>query len=92
MSEAPVCCLCGRARPLTFHHLIPKTCHSNKWFKKRFSREEMQHSGIDVCRECHSFIHKQFSEKTLGREYHSLEALRDTEVMQKFVRWVRKKT
>ena len=27
-SDAP-CALCGRHKPLTFHHLIPRICHIN---------------------------------------------------------------
>lgn len=91
MVDADPCALCGRQRPLTFHHLIPRTCHSNKWFKKRFSRDDMRSRGIDVCRDCHSFIHQQFSEKQLGRSYNTLEALMDHDAVQRFVRWVRGK-
>lgn len=91
MAAGAPCALCGRQRPLTFHHLIPRTCHSNKWFKKRFSRDDMHSRGIDVCRNCHSFIHQQFSEKQLGRMYNTLEALQAHEAVQRFVRWVRGK-
>lgn len=85
------CALCGRLRSLTFHHLIPRTCHSNKWFKKNFSREEMHSRGIDLCRDCHLFLHKQFGEKELGRSYNSLDLLLAEEKVQRFVRWVRGK-
>ena len=54
--KATQCGLCGAEEELTFHHFIPRTLHSNKWFKKRYTREEMQ-AGIDVCRECHDLIH-----------------------------------
>ena len=85
-----VCPICERERELTFHHLIPKTCHSNKWFKKRFSKQEMTHSGIDLCRPCHSFIHQQFDEKVLGRDYHSLNLLLADEGIQKYAAWAKK--
>jgi hypothetical protein len=84
------CTLCGRATKLTFHHLIPKTCHSNKWFKKNFSQQEMKTRGIYLCRQCHSFIHRQFSAKELGRSYNTLEALLQDNKIQKFLVWVRK--
>lgn len=84
------CKLCGRTRPLTFHHLIPRTCHSNKWFKKTFSREEMSR-GIDLCYECHSHLHGQFSEKELGRHLNTQEALLANESIQRFVEWMRKR-
>lgn len=89
-SDKP-CELCGRQRPLTFHHLIPRTCHSNKWFKKNFTRQDMVSRGIDVCRDCHSFVHQQFSEKQLGRSYNTLESLLDSQRVQRFLGWVRRK-
>lgn len=84
------CQMCGREKPLTFHHLIPKRNHSNKWFKKRFSLEEMRTGGIYVCRKCHNMIHKTFSEKSLGRDFNTLDAILSDERIQKFVAWVKK--
>ncbi|OUS27593.1 hypothetical protein A9Q99_14210 [Gammaproteobacteria bacterium 45_16_T64] len=89
MSEQ--CSLCGTSQLITFHHLIPKTCHSNKWFKKNFTRDEMRGNGIDVCRQCHSFIHKQFSEKELGRYLNTLALLQGNEVIAKYVGWAKKR-
>jgi hypothetical protein len=86
-----ICSLCGRKERLTFHHLIPKTCHSNKWFKKRFSRKEMQ-QGIDICHDCHGFIHRSYPHKELGRRLNRLELLRRDVAIRKFTHWIRKKT
>ena len=83
------CALCGCDRPLTFHHLIPRKNHSNKWFKKNFTREEMTHRGIDVCRPCHSYLHKVLSEKELGRTYNTREALLQHELIARFVEYQR---
>ena len=78
-------CQCDDARNL--HHLIPRTVHSNKWFKKRFTREEMA-AGIDVCRQCHRAIHDLISnEKELGRNCHSLEKLLAHPEIAKYVAW-----
>lgn len=85
------CELCGRQRPLTFHHLIPRTCHSNKWFRKRFSRAEMQSRGLNLCRDCHSYLHRQFTEKELGRRLNARELLLADEAVARFVAWVRGK-
>ncbi|MCP4346464.1 MAG: hypothetical protein GY795_13165 [Desulfobacterales bacterium] len=85
------CSLCGREAILTFHHLIPRACHTNKWFKKNYSREELKGRGIDVCHDCHNFIHSQFGEKELGKSYNTRETLLKTEEVRKFVKWVRKK-
>ncbi len=84
------CELCGRPRHLTFHHLIPRTCHSNKWFRKRFSREEMSSRGLDLCRQCHSYIHDRFDEKELGRELNTRDTLLSHDKVFRFVQWVRK--
>jgi hypothetical protein len=92
MSEEKACRLCGRVtrRGTTEHHLIPRTCHSNRWFKKRFTREQMRQT-ISVCRQCHSSIHNLISsEKELGRHYHTVEALLTHEQLGGFVAWVRK--
>ena len=82
------CALCGRERKLTFHHLIPRTLHSNKWFEKNFSKDDMRSRGLEVCRECHSAIHRFISEKELGRNYNTLEKLRTHEELSRFVTWI----
>ena len=84
------CALCGRHKPLTFHHLIPRMCHTNKWFRKRFSRTEMSSRGVALCFDCHDYIHTEFTEKELGRHFNTMEALRADEKVSKFVRWVEK--
>lgn len=86
------CELCGRVtkRGTTEHHLIPRTCHSNRWFKSRFTREQMRET-VDLCRECHKEIHKLIpSEKTLGRHYNTLDLLREHPQLAKFIVWNRK--
>ena len=88
-SNGENCVLCGSGHSITFHHLIPRTCHSNKWFKKHFDKNEMRERGIQVCRRCHSFIHKQFPEKQLGRELNTLEKLLAHEKMAAFVEWAK---
>ncbi|MGE0710466.1 MAG: hypothetical protein AB7N76_09880 [Planctomycetota bacterium] len=86
------CELCGRERELTFHHLIPRTLHTNKWFKKTFSREEMNR-GLDLCRDCHSAIHTFIpSEKELGRAYDTREKLLAHEPLARYVAWVSRET
>lgn len=82
--------MCGRQRPLTFHHLIPRTVHSNKWFRHRFSRDEMQR-GIDICRACHSYVHKHFAHKELARDLNTLDALLANETIRRYVEWARKR-
>lgn len=89
--ELPTCCqLCEREKPLTFHHLIPRSNHKNKWFLKRFEKTDMRERGIYVCRPCHSQIHKLHSEKELGRHFNTLASLLADENLQKFIGWVKK--
>ncbi len=86
------CELCGRLtkRGTTEHHLIPRTCHSNKWFKKRYSREQLSQT-ISVCRDCHRAIHDLIpDEKQLGRHFNTIELLLENEEIAKFVAWIRK--
>jgi len=90
VNNESLCSLCGRTRELTFHHLIPRKFHSNNWFTKRFSKDEMKHRGIDLCSDCHSFIHRQYSNKELGRIYNTKESLLENEKVQKFINWVKK--
>lgn len=86
--ESGSCELCGRERELTFHHLIPRTTHRNKWFKKNFTREEMSR-GLDLCRDCHSAIHTFIpNEKHLGRYFNTRELLLEHEELARFVEWV----
>ena len=86
------CSLCHRVtkRGTTEHHLIPRTCHANKWFKKRFTRERLQEK-IDVCRDCHKAIHRLVpDEKELGRHYNTIDALLGHPEIEKFVAWVKR--
>lgn len=44
--------------------------------------------GIEVCWECHKTIHRLVpKEKTLGREYNTLEKLKLHEGIGSYIRW-----
>ena len=76
--------------PTTLHHLIPRMCHRNQWFQKRFSREQMQ-TTVPLSRDCHRAIHRLIPrEKELGRNYHTIDLLLAHPEIGKFVRWVSK--
>ena len=83
------CELCEREKPLTFHHLIPKINHSKNKFQRLFTKLEMNTRGIDVCKDCHSTIHRLIDNKTLGLEYNTKELLLAHEGVAKFVKWVK---
>ncbi len=85
-----LCELCGLEEATSFHHLIPRTLHSNRWFKKNFTREEMQ-NGIDVCRQCHRTIHEFLTEKELGRNFYTKDLLLEQPDVAKYVAWRRRR-
>ncbi len=90
--SATLCELCQVEVSHNFHHFIPRTLHSNKWFKKRHTRKEMQ-QGIQVCIECHTAIHELIpDEKRLGRHHSTLETLVAHPEVAKFVAWKQRRS
>ena len=85
-----LCELCEVEDAFNFHHLIPRTLHSNKWFKKRFTRDEMS-QGIDLCKACHSTIHELVTEKELGRYHNTREKLLEHPLIARYVAWKRRR-
>jgi len=72
------------------HHLIPRACHRRNWFRKRYSREQMQ-TTVDLCSDCHSAVHDLIpDERELGRSYFTVELLTAHPAVAKFLTWVRK--
>jgi hypothetical protein len=88
--SAKLCELCEADAAHSFHHLIPRTVHRNKWFKRRYSREAMR-QGLDVCRDCHRTIHEAAAEKELGRHFNSLETLRQHPLVARYLEWKRRR-
>ena len=87
------CSLCYRftRKGTTKHHLIPRACHRNKWFRKRYSRPQMQQT-IPVCWQCHSMIHKFVpNQKDLGRHFFTAELLAREPQMANYLEWIRGK-
>lgn len=83
------CVMCHRELPLTRHHVIPRTVHSDSKFKKLFTKEEMN-TVIMLCRPCHSAIHKFIDEKTMALKFNTLEKLLAHEKVQKWVPYISK--
>jgi len=83
------CVLCEREMALTLHHLIPREVHY--WYLKHEGKSKVElHSGIMVCRDCHSAIHKFEDNKTLAAEYATLERLLAHEKMPAWINYIRK--
>jgi hypothetical protein len=90
-SSVGACELCDQPRELSFHHLIPRHVHSKKRFQKLYSRAEMRHSGLMLCRYCHSGIHTLIpSEKELALQFNTREKLLSHPAIAKHVAWSRK--
>jgi len=86
-----LCELCQlESNNLTKHHLIPRTLHSNKWFKQRYTKEQL-HEGIMVDRDCHNEIHKLHDNKHLAKVLNTLDKLRSDEKIAKYVSWKKKR-
>jgi 5-methylcytosine-specific restriction endonuclease McrA len=75
------CGLCGRELGTVLvedHHLIPKT------FKGK--------ETVAIHKICHRKIHATFTERELQHHYHTLERILEHEEIQKFVKWVAKRS
>jgi 5-methylcytosine-specific restriction endonuclease McrA len=92
ISENGVACgLCGRVvQQRTRHHLIPRSRHTNKRVKARFTREELLRT-VPLCPACHRQVHRSLSEKELERGYNTVEALLSHPQISRFVRWIESK-
>ena len=44
--------LCGSEHIIILHHLIPKSCHRNKWVCKYLDKDDLVESDTDICRRC----------------------------------------
>jgi hypothetical protein len=87
----PICELCQFDEVFNFHHLIPRTVHRNKWFRKRYTRAECQ-QGLRICLECHRTIHQFIpSEKELGRNYNTREKLVAHQGIARYLKWKRRR-
>ena len=87
--KAGLCCLCFREVLLTFHHLIPRKLHRRPFYRRNYSKSELN-NGIYVCRLCHNGIHSLYDEKTLAKQLNSYDALRADTALKKHCNWVAK--
>ena len=86
-----LCQLCESEDAYNFHHFIPRTLHSNKWFKKWYTREQMR-EDVYLCKSCHSAIHDLIpDEKELGRHYNTKERLLAHPQVANYVKWKRER-
>lgn len=79
--------MCNRCTFLTFHHLIPRKVHRRAHYKKHYLKHELQ-QGIEICRTCHSGIHKRYSEMELAKRLNTESLLKNDSTLKVFFNWV----
>lgn len=85
------CELCQRIKPVTEHHLIPRSVHDQRRFIERFGVNEMRTRKLRACKLCHDGIHDIVkSEKELAENYNTRELLLAHAGIARHVAWVRK--
>ena len=67
-----LCELCAVAESFNKHHLVPS---NNKMPK------------VYLCKMCHDTIHEHFTNKELKKYYHTIEDLKKTEQIQRYLEW-----
>ncbi len=58
---------------------------------RRKHESETYGSLVDLCRDCHRKIHATWDNKTVARQYGTLELLRAATELQSYLKWIRKK-
>jgi hypothetical protein len=84
--DAAACELCDRHAPLTRHHLIPRTTHA-KFIKLGYAKQFLLHHVIEICRPCHSSVHRFADESTLAMDFNSLAKLLGNATVRSFVQY-----
>jgi 5-methylcytosine-specific restriction endonuclease McrA len=83
-----LCEMCERPMNLTAHHVIPRVTHS-KYLRKGYTKEFLN-TCIMICRQCHSKIHSTEDNKTLAREYNTLDKIMQHPEVIAWVAYARK--
>lgn len=84
-----LCELCESDDAFNKHHLIPKHCHRKNWWKRNFTKEQMQIT-IKICKTCHNAIHDLVpDEKELGKNFNTIEKLKQNPAIAKYLKWKR---
>ncbi len=85
------CEICSRKIKMTFHHLIPKLI-TKKIRKNKKKRKEFKNlnDGIDICNDCHVFLHREFSEKELFEQMRTLDSILKNNKVKKWIPFAQK--
>ena len=63
--------------------------HRRAHFRKAHSKVELN-AGINICRRCHTGLHRLYDEMTLAKQFNTIERLRADEAVQRHCAWVAK--
>ncbi|KAG2787008.1 hypothetical protein PC129_g3876 [Phytophthora cactorum] len=83
-----LCEMCERPMNLTAHHVIPRVTHA-KYLRKGYTKAFLN-TCIMICRQCHSKIHSVEDNKTLAREYNTLDKIMQHPEIIAWVAYARK--
>lgn len=72
---------------INFHHLIPKSFHSNKRIQKLYSKDFLNKNGVYLCISCHNKLHSCIDEKDLAFEFNTIEKIKEIEDIKNWVNW-----
>ena len=50
----------------------------------------MVSKGLYLCKDCHKYLHRILSEKELGRNYNTKEAIMKNVKIKKFLKYIKK--
>jgi len=72
---------------LNFHHLIPKSFHSNKRILKQYSKEFLNKNGVYLCISCHNKLHSCIDEKDMAFEINTIEKIKENDEIKTWIKW-----
>lgn len=78
-----MCELCGREAKTTEHHLIPRS---------RKNHEEGFGPVAQLCKDCHRKAHATWDNKTLAKDYDTVDKLKVAPELQSYLKWIRKQS
>ena len=87
------CALCGIEyddNNVNFHHLIPKSFHSNKRILKQYDKDYLNTYGVYLCLACHNKLHSCIDEKDMAFDLNTIEKIKNHFEIAKWINWKQK--
>jgi hypothetical protein len=82
-------CLTSKNLEQSFAHLTTTTTTTDNGadVAARTNRQTFRKQVVDICRPCHSHIHKTYDNWTLATQFNTLERLLDDPAIARFAKW-----